>query len=33
MIPLLRLQGGDDLAPHEDAAIALCEPLVAKGCP
>jgi acetoin utilization deacetylase AcuC-like enzyme len=30
MIALLRLQGGDELAPHEDAAIAACEPLVER---
>ena len=28
MLGLLRAQGGDELEPHEDAAIALCEPLV-----
>ncbi len=28
MLELLRAQGGDELEPHEDAAIARCEPLV-----
>jgi acetoin utilization deacetylase AcuC-like enzyme len=30
MLGLLRLQGGDELAPHEDAAIARCEPLIER---
>ena len=30
MLEFLRAQGGDELAPHEDAAIARCEPLVEK---
>jgi acetoin utilization deacetylase AcuC-like enzyme len=30
MLGMLRMQGGDDLAPHEDAAIARCEPLVER---
>jgi acetoin utilization deacetylase AcuC-like enzyme len=28
MLSLVRAQGGDELEPHEDAAIARCEPLV-----
>ena len=30
MLEFIRAQGGDELAPQEDAAIALCEPLVER---
>ena len=30
MLAFLVAQGGDEIAPHEDAAVARCEPLVAK---
>jgi acetoin utilization deacetylase AcuC-like enzyme len=30
MLGLLRAQGGDELAPHENAAIARCEPLIER---